>query len=152
MSQNYLNFKLDGTRIGVRKGEYLDEVGELVYIWDPNSGFIDPKNPLNLNVEVHNKLEMIPEGKLLVVMAMNDAFDAALCFADPWDFNNHWKTSPNWRQANDPRKYMYFMLDADKAKLMYDGGSGKDWDYMERRRTLREDTDSKVDAPARPLD
>jgi len=139
MSQNYLNYKLDGSHIGLRKGEYLGEVGELLYVWDPNSGFIDPKDPLNLNVEVHNKLEMIPEGKLLAVVAINGAFDAALCCADPWDFNDHWKNQQVRMDKKDPakmvdkRNYLYYLLDADKAKLMYNGGSGKDWDYMENR-------------------
>jgi len=134
MSENYLNYKLDGSPIGLRKGDYLEDQGEFLCIWDPRSGYIDRKDPLNQNVRPPQKLEDIPEGKFLVVVAMNGGFDAALCFADPWDFHHHWETSDEWRMQNDPRPYLYFLLDQDKAKLMYNGGSGRDWDYMEKRK------------------
>lgn len=140
MAENYLNYKLDGEPIGLRKGQYLSQVGELVYIWDPKAHeFIDSRDPLKQNVEIHDELDKVPEGKLLVVLVINPAFDAVLAMADEFDFHEHWENvrarlEKEPGTAVDKRYQMYYLIDRDKCLKMFHP-KAEDFKYMEDRKS-----------------
>lgn len=134
MSQNYLNYKLDGDFIGTHKTEYLNTVAELVYVWRAQDGFIDIKDPLNHSVDIHNEIEKVPEGKVLIVLVSNGPFDAALCLVDPIDFREWWEMQPyRETEGNDPRIYHYYLLGRDEALLML-SPEAKDFKYFEDKK------------------